>query len=177
MTRDSAVWGADQKLNSGFLLTSEAEAPLAEAGFVFSALSFPSGKGRSISYCLCYRGRMALLFSVPGLPRQCTGAKMGDDCWWTLGSKSLPTARQGPGASLTPGYPLQQMELRQPPPEVNHPGKLLPCAGKLSRSWKAKQSPILFEALKMMSLPQGCHLWPFRWGRSPVLFLHDNYSN
>ena len=60
------------------------------------------------------------------------------------------------GEGKKPGsWKVCKMELRQPQPEFSHPGKLLPCPGKPSQSWRAKQSLILFEVLKMMSFPQG----------------------
>ena len=54
-------------------------------GLSFLALFFPSGEGGSISYCLCYRGRMALLFSVSGHPRH-----------HALGQKWMVTANGDP---------------------------------------------------------------------------------
>lgn len=67
VTRSSAACGA-KKSSSCFLLTSDAEAPLAQAVFVLSAPAFQSGKGRPISYCLRFAGRMALLLLYRDFP-------------------------------------------------------------------------------------------------------------
>lgn len=155
MTPSSAVWGANQKSRCRFLLTSDAEAPLAQAEFVLSAPIFPSGKGRPISYCLHYTGRVALLFAVPGLPRQnalghkwmvTTNGNLVPDlpthyqpATWGVSCTRLHSAADGTEKHLS----------REHLSELSHLRKLLPCPGKLSQSWRAKQNLISSEALRI----------------------------
>lgn len=155
VTRSSAVWGANQKSSSCFLLTSNAEVPLAQAEFVLSAPIFLSGKERPISCCLHYTGRMALIFSGPGLPRPnalghkemvTTNENLGPNppthcqpTTWGISCSRRHSAAGGTEKHLS----------REHPPELSHLRKLLPYSGKLSQSCRAKQSPVLSEALKI----------------------------
>lgn len=114
------------------------------------------GEGGSISYCLCYRGRMALLFFVSGHPRHhALGQKWMVTAMETQFQIPLPTVCLSPGASLTPGYFLKADGTQAASARIQSPRKTPALSRKPSQSWRAKQSLILFEVLKMMSFPCG----------------------